>query len=163
MAYTPAPGRGNTNKTGNGIPQVFLQSIGPEEAAQISRNAAKKTEGYTYKEVEQAKSLVSKGNFNSGGTKVNIKSGEIKKSPYDATYVEKSNGDEVYKGGKMIKKADPSNKSTKYLGASGYLNDKQSKSNEQLKAGFKSDSLSDQDRKGRLGQIVRASIDKSKY
>lgn len=163
MAYTQSPGGPAKQKTGNGIPSALLQSIGPEETKQISRNAAKKSEGYTYKEVEQAKSLVSKGNFNSGGAKVNVSSGEITKSPYDATYVKKANGDEVYKGGKMIKKADPSNKDSKYLGTSGYSNDKQSKSNEQLKAGFKADSLSDQDRKGRLGQIVRASIDKSKY
>ena len=62
----------------------------------------------------------------------------------------------------MIKKADHTNRSAKNLGSAGYANNKQSKSNEQLKAGFKSDSLSDQDRKGRLGQIVRASIDKAR-
>jgi len=177
MAYTQNPGRGNNSKTGHGIPSPLLQGsnsmdkekkldpktyVGPEERNQVSTNAAKKAEGYTYKEVQQAKKLVSKGNFDSNGTKVNVKSGEITKSPYAATYVKKSDGDEVYKGGKLIKKADPTNKDTKYLGASGYENNKQSKSNEQLKAGFKSDSLSDQDRKGRLGQIVRASIDKAR-
>ena len=177
MAYTQKPGRGSNSKTGHGIPSPLLQGsnsmskekkldpntyVGPDERKQISDNAAKRTKGYTYKEVEQAKSLVSKGNFNSGGTKVNIKSGEIKKSPYAATYVAKSSGDEVYQGGKMIKKADPTNKSDKYLGAAGYANNKQSKSNEQLKAGFKADSLADQDRKGRLGQIVRASINKAR-
>lgn len=170
MAYTQKYGRGNGLKTGGDLPAEFKQNNEPPankatREREIQNSAfrlvqqqmgfdAKAKDGYSGKDVTQAKSIISKsgGALSSGGSSYNFNTGEEKIEPYGYNYVKPKDGKKgrVFnsKTKELVKEAsyadNASNKNT-YSGS--FKNPKELLSEQQLYQGFVKDSVDDQTRK----------------
>jgi hypothetical protein len=170
MAFNQTPGREKFPSTGNGIPTEFRQDNEPptnkatrEREIQNSASRlvqqqmgfdAKAKDGYSGKDVAQAKSIISKsgGALSSGGSSYNFNTGEEKIEPYRYNYAKPKGGvkGRVFnsKTKELVKEASYSdNASNKNTYSGSFKNPKELLSEQQLYQGFVKDSVDDQTRK----------------
>lgn len=110
MAYTQAPGRGNSAKTGNGLPSALLQTIdGPATEKMKAQVAKKESAGLTFAENKAAKEFANKkpGTSVMGNTRLNALTGETEVKPSGNKVVTQPSGDTfvVNSAGKTVSSA----------------------------------------------------------
>ena len=110
MAYTQNPGRGNSAKTGHGIPAPFKQTTdGPATAKRREQVNKREASGYTNEETKNATKFAqgAKGTGLMGNTQISSRTGETEVKPYGSKLVTQPGGDVfmVNSAGKTVKSA----------------------------------------------------------
>jgi len=84
MAYTQSPGRGNSPKTGNGLPDTFRQDTDPPAKVELTK---KFTEGAETLKKNRATDAKATQGANSQGITINPSTGEASAKPYEKKLV----------------------------------------------------------------------------
>jgi hypothetical protein len=88
MAYTQSPGRGDSPKTGSGIPDTFRQDTDPPKI-ELTK---KFTEGVETLKKNRASDAKSTKGANSQGIEINPNTGEAKAKPYEKRFIKGGDG-----------------------------------------------------------------------
>jgi hypothetical protein len=110
MAYTQAPGRGNSPKTGNGLPKVLLQTTDGPKATSMKKQVEGKKGFESYQDVKKATKFAETAtneSLSNTGLKFDTRTGETTGKDYEKKLVTQPGGDTfiVDGGGKTMASA----------------------------------------------------------